>query len=128
MLPGLGRAVRSLPSGDGLLRLLVGGRAARGRGDDRPPLSEPQVSSAEHRSEKFSRWQGAAGRGGNPGDGGGGGKRAIRWWGRPRALGAGVRRRLLRHRSCGCRLARGPSSGVLQALGVVGELRSSVTK
>lgn len=62
MLPGLGRAVRSLPSGDGLLRLLVGGRAARGRGDDRPPLSEPQVSSAEHRSEKFSRWQGAAGR------------------------------------------------------------------
>lgn len=130
MLAGLGRAVRSMPPGDGRLRLLVGGRAARGRGDGRPSLSELQVSAAEHRSEKFSRWLGAAGRGDSPGDGTGGGrgKRAIRWWGRPRTPGAGVWRRLLRHRSRGCRLVRGPSSGVLQARGVVGELRGSVTK
>lgn len=63
MLAGLGRAVRSLPPSDGRLGLLVGGRAARGRRDGRPPLSEPQVSAAGHRSRKFGRWRGGAGGG-----------------------------------------------------------------
>uniref|UniRef100_A0A8V0XHW3 Calcium uniporter regulatory subunit MCUb n=1 Tax=Gallus gallus TaxID=9031 RepID=A0A8V0XHW3_CHICK len=59
MLAGLGRAVRSLPPSDGRLGLLVGGRAARGRRDGRPPLSEPQVQLWRH-NRTWARQEGAS--------------------------------------------------------------------